>query len=738
MEIDIRQCFAKWMGVFLVLGVVLPVNAAYYPSMVYGPKVSLSSGVTYQTANHASPLWSIHIVEIDMTNPNVELVPVHKQATALERTSAMAARSDAVAAFNAGFFNTASPFQSVSYTLKDGRVYSNSGGNFSAIGFTGNHQSEVYRMKIASGNVPENAANWSKVVDAIAGIGSFYNTGGVATVDKEGRDAAFADARHPRTMMGFRRVSPPRVWLVAVDGRQTALSVGMTFTEQAQFMADLGAEESINLDGGGSTTAWVRGQVVNSPSDGSERSVATAWIVAPYTTVDDADANAALTGPWTYMPLAERFRSSSPTATGPSGGSTARWSPNLAVDGRYKIHAWWTAGTNRPANAPYIVTHREGATLVPVDQRVNGGSWQLLGTFNLTAAPGAASVSISNTVEGTISADAVRFVRVSELVPRWRRPVGSFAWFQNDNNMRACTINQATGNVIAASYTAGSGGVYVLSNTDGSVVRQLGGSAAVAGSLSFTGAASTRTGKIFVTSLVTAAGTDNHKVYYWPSETAGAPVVLTGSAPGRVGDSVDAYEDPSGNITVLVAGNQTAAPATLLKYYYSASSGTWTPSTVTVTGSTATGLRSVAIKQTGTATYEIWLKASTGAIRRFTSAGAYIGTGNTPGTTLLSNYYFGRDPGGSATVEYYVAGPYSGSAAVGLFNPADGFSLETVTETMANSNGNASGGYGVGGVGGRLFVAAGITNNHITLYESAEPALYLPGTPSAVDGWEMY
>ena len=738
MQTNIRQRFAKWLGVLLVLGVVCPAGAAYYPAMVYGPKVPIASGVTYQTANHASPLWSIHIVEIDMTNPNVELVPVHKQATALERTSAMAARSDAVAAFNAGFFNTASPYQSVSYTLKDGRVYSNSGGNYSAIGFTGNHQSEMYRMKIAGGNVPENAANWSKVVDAIAGIGSFYNTGGVATVDKEGRDAAFADSRHPRTMIGFRRASPPRVWLVAVDGRQASLSVGMTFTEQARFMADLGAEESLNLDGGGSTTAWVRGQVVNSPSDGSERSVATAWIVAPYTTVDDADANAALTGPWTYLPLAERFRSSSPTATGPSGTSTARWSPNLAVNGRYKVFAWWAAGTNRPGNAPYIVTHRDGATLVPVDQRINGGSWRSLGTFNFTAGPGASSVSISNTVEGTISADAVRFVRMRELVPRWRKPVGSFPWFQNDNNMRACTINQATGNVIAASYTAGSGGVYVLSNNDGSVARQLGGSAALAGSLSFTGAASTRTGKIFVTSLVTAAGTDNHSVYYWPSETAGAPVVLTGSAPGRVGDSMDAYEDPSGNITVLVAGNQTAAPATLLKYYFSASAGTWTASSLAVTGSTATGLRNVSIKQTGAATYEIWLKATTGAIRRFTSAGAYIGTGATPGASLLSNYYFGRDPVGSATVQYFVTGNYSGTANVDLFNPSDGFSLESVSETMANNNGNASGGIGVGGAGGRLFVAAGITNNHIVLYESAEPALYLPGTPASVDGWEMY
>jgi hypothetical protein len=49
----------------------------------------------------------------------------------------------------------------------------------------------------------------------------------------------------------------------------------MTCTELATLMKGLGAYQAINLDGGGSTTMYLRGSgIVNKPSDGSERVVA--------------------------------------------------------------------------------------------------------------------------------------------------------------------------------------------------------------------------------------------------------------------------------------------------------------------------------------------------------------------------------------------------------------------------------------------------------------------------------
>jgi exopolysaccharide biosynthesis protein len=82
--------------------------------------------------------------------------------------------------------------------------------------------------------------------------------------------------RHPRTALGW---SKSHFFLVQVDGRQSDLSVGMTFAELADYMVKLGCEEAMNLDGGGSSTLWAFGTVRNSPSEGEERPAPNALVV---------------------------------------------------------------------------------------------------------------------------------------------------------------------------------------------------------------------------------------------------------------------------------------------------------------------------------------------------------------------------------------------------------------------------------------------------------------------------
>ena len=82
--------------------------------------------------------------------------------------------------------------------------------------------------------------------------------------------------RHPRSAVGW---SKTHLYLVEVDGRQRDLSVGMTLAELGEYMARLGCEEAINLDGGASATCWYRGRVVNSPCNGTERTVANGLVV---------------------------------------------------------------------------------------------------------------------------------------------------------------------------------------------------------------------------------------------------------------------------------------------------------------------------------------------------------------------------------------------------------------------------------------------------------------------------
>ena len=90
----------------------------------------------------------------------------------------------------------------------------------------------------------------------------------------------FVAGRQPRTLAGVR--PDGTLLLVTVDGRRPGWSAGMTLPEAARLMRSLGASDALNLDGGGSTTMTVRGQVVNRPSDrGGERPVGDGLFVMP-------------------------------------------------------------------------------------------------------------------------------------------------------------------------------------------------------------------------------------------------------------------------------------------------------------------------------------------------------------------------------------------------------------------------------------------------------------------------
>jgi hypothetical protein len=90
----------------------------------------------------------------------------------------------------------------------------------------------------------------------------------------------FGVRRNPRTMAG---VTPGGdLLLVAVDGRSPGYSVGASFKEEAAIMDSLGAEEAVNLDGGGSTTMTLGTRLVTHPSDATgERPIGDAVVVLP-------------------------------------------------------------------------------------------------------------------------------------------------------------------------------------------------------------------------------------------------------------------------------------------------------------------------------------------------------------------------------------------------------------------------------------------------------------------------
>ncbi|MDQ0886655.1 hypothetical protein QFZ81_001743 [Paenibacillus sp. V4I9] len=72
---------------------------------------------------------------------------------------------------------------------------------------------------------------------------------------------------NPRTGIGM--IAPNHYVFVVVDGRQND-SRGITLDEFAKLFAELGAKEAYNLDGGGSSTMYFMGRVVNNPQGKQE------------------------------------------------------------------------------------------------------------------------------------------------------------------------------------------------------------------------------------------------------------------------------------------------------------------------------------------------------------------------------------------------------------------------------------------------------------------------------------
>jgi Phosphodiester glycosidase len=81
--------------------------------------------------------------------------------------------------------------------------------------------------------------------------------------------------RNPRTIAGTTRHG--QIVLATIDGRRVT-SVGTTMDETAAVADALGMYDAVNLDGGGSTTMSVDGELVNQPSGTTERAVGDALV----------------------------------------------------------------------------------------------------------------------------------------------------------------------------------------------------------------------------------------------------------------------------------------------------------------------------------------------------------------------------------------------------------------------------------------------------------------------------
>jgi hypothetical protein len=95
-----------------------------------------------------------------------------------------------------------------------------------------------------------------------------------------------------------------------------------------------------------------------------------------------------------------KFKSTAPVS------DAAVWTINVAAGGNYDISAWWPAGANRSATAPYILPNN---ATVPKNQQSAGGQWNLLGTIGLGAGNNDTKLSCWTTTGFVVVADAVKY-----------------------------------------------------------------------------------------------------------------------------------------------------------------------------------------------------------------------------------------------------------------------------------------------------------------------------------------
>jgi exopolysaccharide biosynthesis protein len=206
-------------------------------------------------------------------------------------------------------------------------------------------------------------ADAGKIAVAVGGNLVLLKDGQVQPVDTV--------AMHPRTAVGF-SADGKKMWIVTVDGRQ-ANSRGMTELELARHMKSLGADDAINLDGGGSSTMLAREEgeqgptIRNSPSDGGERLVPNgigfATVpgsgkltgFAPRPAQDTENANRVLSG------LSRKLTAGGHDETGAAVAADPRWTSTNPLRGNvtkdvFTAHADWFDPAKR-ADVDIYATH---------------------------------------------------------------------------------------------------------------------------------------------------------------------------------------------------------------------------------------------------------------------------------------------------------------------------------------------------------------------------------------------
>ncbi|WP_081109128.1 phosphodiester glycosidase family protein, partial [Streptococcus gallolyticus] len=176
-----------------------------------------------------------------------------------ETTSSIASSKNAIFAINGDYYGA----NTSGYVIKNGVIYRST-----------NRQSDYDDLAIYSDgsfgtfNESDTTAQElldSGVVNTFAFGPTLVSNGQIAVSESE--EVGQAMAENPRTAIGIIETDDGSLhYIVIVSDGRTDESAGLTLYEMAELMQSYGVTTAYNLDGGGSSTMYFNGKVVNNPT----------------------------------------------------------------------------------------------------------------------------------------------------------------------------------------------------------------------------------------------------------------------------------------------------------------------------------------------------------------------------------------------------------------------------------------------------------------------------------------
>ena len=183
------------------------------------------------------------------------------------KTSVTAAENNAILAINGDYYGA----NSSGYVIRNGVVYRDSARDNSSNGDLAIYKDGSFKI-IYENQVSADQLVQDGVVNLLAFGPSLVEDGEISVGTNA--EVGQAMASNPRTAIGI--IDENHYIIVVSDGR-TSESKGLSLYQMAEVMKSYGVKTAYNLDGGGSSTLYFNGQVINKPTTGgskiSERAV---------------------------------------------------------------------------------------------------------------------------------------------------------------------------------------------------------------------------------------------------------------------------------------------------------------------------------------------------------------------------------------------------------------------------------------------------------------------------------